>query len=110
MAVDRTTMINGDLGHISVLGPAWFMAIGRRPGVHDTRTKPSVKIYGLHSRTPSYDHQPERSCTHPHFAFAPSMIGVVWTSLSDLTIFSVVALYFVKCADSRCDLCASASR
>src|SRR3974390_200896 len=94
MAVDRITMINGDLGHISVLGPAWFMAIGRAPGVHGARTKPSAKIYGLRSRTPSFD--PERSCTHPHFAFAPSMIGAVWISLGELTIFSVVALYFLK--------------
>ena len=39
-----------------------------------------------------------------HFGFAPSMMGVVWTSFSDLTIFSVVALYFLKCSDARCDL------
>jgi len=38
-----------------------------------------------------------------YFDFAPSMMGAVCTSLSDLTIFSVVALYFLKCSDARCD-------
>jgi hypothetical protein len=36
------------------------------------------------------------SYTAPHLAFAPSMMGTVCRSLSDLTIFSVVALYFLK--------------
>ena len=54
------------------------------------------------SRTP-------RRATRRYLACAPSAIGVVRTSLSDLTILSVVALYFLKCAVSRCDLYASVS-
>jgi hypothetical protein len=42
--------------------------------------------------------------------FVPRTIGVVLTSLSDRTILSVADLYFLKCAVSRCDLYASASR
>ena len=41
-----------------------------------------------------------------YFDFAPSMIGFTGTSFSDLTIFSVVALYFRKCgACKMCKVC-----
>ena len=39
-----------------------------------------------------------------HFAFAPSMIGVLWMRVNDFTMFAVTALYFLKCGVSRCDL------
>ena len=39
-----------------------------------------------------------------YFALAPRMTGVVWTSFNDFTIFSVTALYFLKCGASKCAL------
>ena len=50
-----------------------------------------------------------RCATGARSHFAPSMIGTVSMSLRDLTIFSVVALNFLKWGASRCALYAASS-
>ena len=79
MGADAITRINDNLGRIFLLGWALLAANAGVP-IRDGRS-------GLDS---------DFRLPRPYLAFAPSIMGVVWIRLSDLTIFSVVALYFLK--------------
>lgn len=71
-----------------------------------------IAIIGLPSDKPAlcfHCHLRGEPSSPPHFFLSLNWMGTVSMSLRDLIMSLVVAAYFLKCADSRCELKAASS-